>query len=118
MNKKLKRAFYLYQKSMWFFGIAAAEARKPLTLWNETALITIFLSTVLGYKPPFLGILIVYIFLSLMAILIGRLLVKTGVVAFNARLGNQQSPELIEILDRIKKIGGKDISVLNSKRKK
>ena len=104
MLTKFKKVFYFYQSAMWYYQIAANEAKKPLTLWNETALITIFLSTVLGYKPPFLWILGIYLFISCIFIIIGKILVVTGVQAYNQRLGNRQSPELMEILERVRKL--------------
>jgi len=102
--EKAKKLFYFYQRSVWYMQIAVGEIRKPLVLWNETALITIFLSSVLGYKPPILWIAGAYIGVSLVAIIVGKILVITGVVAYNARLSNQQSPELLEILKTVKEI--------------
>lgn len=97
----IKKTFYLYQRAMWYLNIAVGEVRKPLILWNETALLTIFLSSVLGYKVPFLWILIVYILISVVGVGIGKLLVYWGIVAFNSKLGNQQSPELMSIHDKV-----------------
>lgn len=102
--KPLKKIFYLYERSMFYLTQAVNEGRKPLILWNETALIMIFLSTVLGIKLPIALIVGLYLFVTLIGVIIGKILVVTGVVAYNTRLGNQNSPELMEILERLKKL--------------
>lgn len=99
----MKRAFYFYQRAMWYLGIAVGEVRKPLILWNEAALVAIMLSTVFGIKLGIVKIAILYVFVSICGIIVGKILVKYGVVAFNQRLGNQQNPELMEILKRLEK---------------
>lgn len=108
MIERAKKGFYFYQRAMWYFQIALGEIRKPLALWNETALITIWLASVLGYRPPVMWIAGAYVTASICGIVIGKILVATGVVAYNAKLSNQQSPELLEILQRVKNIEQKN----------
>ncbi len=104
MKNRLVTSFYFYQRACWYLSVAVSEARKPLVLWNETALVTIFLSTVLGYKPPIFYILGVYVAMCIVGVIVGKVLVKTGVVAYNQKLNNKQSPELLEILDKVNKL--------------
>lgn len=99
----MKKLFYLYQRSMWYFNIFVEEARKPLRLWNEVALLMILLSTA-NIHLTVVQIGTAYIVIGILATAGGKLLVEWGIVQFNQKLGNSQNPELQEILSRIKSI--------------
>ena len=106
MKDKSKVLFYLYQRAVWYFNIAVGEVRKPLQLWNETALISLLLATI-GVKLHLWWIIIIYISGFVVLTIFGKILVYFGVVAYNTALGNTQNPELIEIQNLLKKIDKK-----------
>jgi len=103
MRERLKKLFYLYQRSFWYLNFAADEANKPLRLWNETLLLLTFLA-VRGINVPGKWVILTYIAVIFIASVVGKVIVKLGIVKYNKRLGNSQNPELLEILDRVKNI--------------
>lgn len=107
MTSKIKTAakglLYLYQRLFWYVSLAKNEALKPLGFWNETLLILTFLA-VSGQRPALKYILIAYVAILLIAAIIGKIIVGMGIVKYNTKIANHQNPELMEILDEIKKL--------------
>lgn len=99
----MKLLVYFYQRAFWYSGFAIAELLKPLRLWNETLLIITYFA-VLGIRPTFWQIVLVYVGVMGVTVLGGKLLVLTDIVRYNTMLGNSQNSELSEILDRVRKI--------------
>lgn len=95
--KELSKSFlYFYQRTFWYVAQAKNEALKPLGFWNETLLILTFFA-VSGYKPTVKEILVAYLVVIIVAAIIGKIIVATGIVSYNTKIGNQQNPELMEI---------------------
>ncbi len=101
LAKPAKKLFYFYQRAMWYFGVAVGEAKKPLVLWNETALATLLLEAA-GVHLTIGRIALAYVVLAVGAIIAGKLLVTWGIVVFNQSLINEQNAEIMEILERVK----------------
>ena len=91
---------------MWYAGLAFAEVKKPLIFINEVALFGI-LAKLLGASINAWWIVGGYVILLVVAVGIGKFIVWSGIVAYNTRLGNQQNPELVSILNSIEKIDKK-----------
>ena len=91
---------------MWYMGIAKGEITKPLQFWNETLLILTFL-TVRGIETKISYIVIAYFLVFFAFIAIGKIIVELGIVKYQTMLGNSQNNELLEILERIKRIENK-----------
>lgn len=98
-----KRLLYLYQRSFWYIAQAKNEALKPLGFWNESILLLTFLK-VSDVSPSFGQIVIAYIFVMLVGAVIGKIIVSTGIVRYNAKIANHQNDELMEILEAVGRI--------------
>lgn len=98
-----RKSLYLYQRVFFYIAQAKNEALKPLGFWNETLLILTFLA-VSNQRPSLPIILLSYIAVLAMAALIGKLIVSMGIVKYNTRISNHQNPELMMILEEIKKL--------------
>lgn len=103
MNKFLKALFFRYQKSMWYVAQFGAELGKPLRFWSETGMLVLILAT-FGFKMQWYQVLIGYGIILFTAVLMGWILTRMGVVAYNNQLSNKQNEDLQEILKRIKRI--------------
>lgn len=99
----LKHILYYYYRAMWHMSIAKGELNKPLQFSNETIWIATFLA-VKGIDVSILNVLIAYLVVFTAMIIIGKMLVKFGVIQYVNSLGNQQSPELMELLERVRRI--------------
>ena len=106
MNETFKSLFWLYQRSMFYAGLAFAEARKPLTWSNEALLVMTFLA-VRGIETSIWKIVVIYCVLLVLSAIGGKFLVWSGVIKYNTRINNLNNPELCEILERVKRIEGK-----------
>lgn len=95
---------YLYQRAFFYTLLAKNELLKPLGFWNETVLILTFLSVRFNFNPALTTILLTYlIFLALMSVA-GKILVITGVPKYNTSINNRENPELLEVLERLKRV--------------
>ena len=99
-----KKLFFVYETAMFYLGAAVGELRKPLVLSNEAGMILLLLATYLNFRPPLEVVVIVFIVINSIGIIAGRALKETGVIAYNAKLGNKQSPELMSILESVTNI--------------
>lgn len=100
MKERIKSLVWLYQRGFWYIGLANGEIRKPLAYLNEILLLMTFL-TVRGIEVPIVGGVAAYIAILAVAALVGKILVNTGIVAYNQRIVNKQNPELMEIIERL-----------------
>ena len=91
---------------MWYMAQAKGEIIKPLQFWNETLLILTFLS-VKGINVKISWMIGIYLIVFIFIIIIGKIIVKIGMVSYTIKLGNSQNLELLEILERIKNIEAK-----------
>ena len=105
-RETIKRWFFRYQKAMWYSAQTGSEIAKPLRFMDNVVLLATFL-TVKGYNFGLWTMIVVFIAVSLVSIIIGRILANVGVVRFNAQLSNVQSPELMAILKIVKRIDGR-----------
>ena len=90
---------------MFYVSQTGTELSKPLRFYSETMLLLALLA-IYGYKFTITQILGFYIFILFIAGIIGYMLVKIGVTAYNTKLSNEQNPELkkiIKILESDKK---------------
>jgi len=63
---------------MFYLTQAVGELRKPMILWNETAMILVLLATYLDFRPPIEMVIIVFIVVNLLGVVIGKILKKQG----------------------------------------
>ena len=94
---------YFYQRGFWYIQQAKNEVLKPLGFWNETILILTFLA-VNGSRPSVPIILAAYAILLVVLAIVGKIVVVAGIVKYNTKIANHQNPELMEILEEIKKL--------------
>ena len=106
MKEKFKKLFYTYQRVFWYIGMANGEVRKPLFLTNEILLLLTFL-TVRGIKVGILEAVVAYIIIMGLLFIGGKLYLMTGAPKYLARIQNEQNPQFLEILTRLKRIEGK-----------
>lgn len=95
--------FEYYQRANYNIAQFAAEYEKAGRFVNNFLALATFLA-VRNVNIPTWIIITSYPLLMIFAAYMGHLLVKSGVPKFNNSLGNQQSPELMKILDQQKKI--------------
>lgn len=103
MKEKAKSLLWLYQRFFFYVNIAYAEAKKPL-VFSSVVIPLLTLLAVQGVNIGSWQSVLIYIGLTIASAGIGWVLVKMGVAAYNQKLANQQSPELIEILKMVKEI--------------
>jgi len=99
-----KRLFYMYQQAMFYVAQTGAELSKPLRFYNETLLLLTFLAVNVDLKPAWYQILIAYICVLGIALIVGMILDKIGIVHFNTQLANDRNNDLKEILKTVKEI--------------
>lgn len=105
----MNQHWYLYQRALWYANVGINELRKPLQFQNETAQILLFLG-VYGLTKDWLtailwailGNLIVYVIM----IVIGVIIVRSGSVRYTQTLGNTQNAELLEVVERMRRLEG------------
>lgn len=100
----LKKIFFIYQKGLWYISHTAGEYGKLAGFVNNILLFATVLATVFNIHLTLRQMVSLWLILMIACLLIGVFLVKIGVVAYNARLGNSQNKELLEILERVKNI--------------
>lgn len=101
---KLRSIFNRYQDMMFYHTQFVNEINKPLMGVNLLLSFLTFLVVAFGIKLSALGYGIVIILSMVGGIVIGIILVKMGVVSYNAELSNRQNPMLTKIskqLDRL-----------------
>ena len=91
---------------MFYSGIALGEIGKPLQLRNETVYV-ILLASAYGVKLHFPAIALAYLAIFIMLVVIGKIIVKVGMVKYNNTIGNFQNPELMSIIERLDRIENK-----------
>src|SRR3990167_3433131 len=91
--QKVKKLLYFYQRSCWYLNLAVSEAKKPLTLVNETILVATYLS-VTGNPPSFKLIVWTYLGMMVIGAIIGKIIVKTGIIKYTTKLSNNENNEL------------------------
>lgn len=96
-------AFFKYQRSMWYLQQAKTEYDKPM------GLLLSFLSIITAlkvYDVSFTGIelAIGYAILALVGVVVGWILMWSGVTSYNNSLNNKQNKELLEILKQVQEI--------------
>ena len=100
---KWNKAINFYNRAMWYQNFAKAQIFMPLGLLNETLWILTYLAVV-GLRPTVVTIAITYVVALLLLVAIGKILILMGWMKYLQRLGNEQNKELMEILERVKKI--------------
>ncbi len=106
IQPQIKKGFFWYQRVMWLGGQAYNEANKPLNFFHLTVPYMTYLA-VSGYKISTWTFVAVNLIIIVLAVIIGRLLEKYNVISYNQTLANKQSPELLEILEIVKRIENK-----------
>jgi hypothetical protein len=105
--KILKFIFFEYQKALWYIGQSATEYGKLAGFVNNILLAATFLATVFGIHLNLKQLLILWFILMISCLVLGIFLVRIGVASYNTRLANKQNMELMEILERVKRIEDK-----------
>lgn len=99
----LKKLFFSYQRLFWYVGQAKTEYGKFGSFIPETLTILTYLS-VKNVEVKAWHIPIAYIFLLLIAGLIGKVIAWLGITKYNNTLNNDHNKEILEILERLKRI--------------
>ena len=105
-NFKSGSMMKLYQKGMWYMKQSFDEVSKPLRLFTEAGILLLLLSDS-GLHLSLWHKVIVFVVLNVIAMIIGRILVYTGIINYCNHLHNSVNPELLEILERVKRIENK-----------
>lgn len=103
MNGFFLVVFFAYQRFMWFVLRAGEELGKPLRFYSEVALLVLLFER-FGFSLSWFWWVVLYFFVLVFAGFFGFLLQRFGVVAYNSRLSNRESPELMSVLERVKRI--------------
>lgn len=96
-KSKLRKGWNLYQRAWFYDNIFWTEVKKPLRLEdNLTRWLTLLgvYGLVFGFKE--IGLIVIS--LVVVGIVGGKILVKTGVMKYNQKLGNEQNEELMEVV--------------------
>ena len=88
--------FIKYQDLMWFAAQAKTEAYKPISVLNEYLMLIVFLK-VYDIAFEIWELIVFYVILQGIFIVAGWILVRTGIVQYNTRLGNAQNAELMKV---------------------
>lgn len=122
MNEKQKLktlgrpVLYFYQRMFWYIQNAKNELLKPLGFYNETLLILTFLSVRFDFNPGVQSIILAYLAALALLSVIGKIVVKVGVVDYNNTINNRQNPELMAILKSINEIKAEIKEIKNNGR--
>ena len=100
---KFRSLINKYQDYFWYSGQAINEARRPLQLWNEALLLVTFLA-VKGYDLSFLEVAIAYVGIMISTVVVGMILTRLGIISYITELGNRQNPQLLNILETVKRL--------------
>lgn len=106
-----KQGWKHYQKSFYHIGLAKSEALKPLVFFDYTISLLTFLAVWGNFRPSPSQIGISYLVVLVMALIIGRLLIKLGVVKYNNKIANEQNEEFMQILNKLDDISKKLINI-------
>jgi len=87
---------------MYYIAQTAGEYGKLAGFVNNILLGATFLATVFGVHLNLKQLIVLWFGLMVSCYFIGRFLVKIGVTKFNAKLGNQQNEEIMEILEWVR----------------
>ena len=98
-----KKLLYFYQRANWYLNLAVGEAKKPLTLLNETILVATYL-TVNGKSPALSLIILSYLAIMVIGAIMGKVIQKTGIVKYTTQLSNNENEQFQEILQRLENI--------------
>ena len=91
---------------MWYMSQAKSVITQPLQFWNETILILTFLAVKDIHVGAFWAALAYVGFFTIVTIA-GVFIVRMGFIKYTVQLSNTQNPEILEILERVKKIENK-----------
>lgn len=94
-----------YLKFMWHYSQAYNLLTVPLSGFSIAMSFFTFLAVAFGFRLPWYGYVIFFAVVLLIVSTLGVLLVQAGLVAFYQSMSNQQSPELLKILELL---NGKD----------
>lgn len=100
----IKTIFFKYQAAMFYVSQTANEYNKILGFANNISVVVILLSTNFGIRLNFSQILMLYAGLMIACYLLGRFLVKVGVLEYMNQLNNKNNKEIREIHEDIKLI--------------
>lgn len=98
--EKRRGLLFLYQRAMFYSGVALAEIGKPLQLRNE-AVYVVLLAAAYGFKIPIFTMAVAYIILFIILIIVGKIIIKIGMMRYNTTLGNYQNIELMSVVDKL-----------------
>jgi hypothetical protein len=88
---------------MWYLGVSYTEAKKPL-VFSSVILPALTLIAVSGAHIGTKETIFAFGLSTVIGVIFGKILVEWGVVSYNASMTNEQSPELMDIIERLKRI--------------
>lgn len=95
--------WYWYQVAMWYLSLTAGEYGKIGRFVNEFLLLMTFL-TVRGIRITKKQAAIAYIAVVVIAVVVGIGIKNIGTVKIGNELNNKENPQMVEILERLKRI--------------
>lgn len=93
-----------YLKFMWHHAQAYSLLTIPLNGLNVVISTFTFLAVAFGLKFPWYAYVSFFVVEIILVALTGIVLVKAGLVSYFQSLNNSQSPELLEILEKINEL--------------
>ena len=104
-KEKMKPYFERYQDWMFHANIFQSEVSKPSRFLSEVVQIsTLLLVAGVVQKIDPTAWIATYVLIFVVAIIGGKLLIKSGIVKYVTSLGNKQNPEILEIKKGIEEI--------------
>ncbi len=94
---------FLYEKAMYYVSVTYGEYNKIGQFFRDTALI-ITLLAVRGYKPKKWQIATFFFGIIIISIVSGIILVNLKIPQYSNSLGNQQNPQMVQILQQQQEI--------------
>ncbi len=87
---------------MYYIAQTASEYNKLAGFVNNILLAATFLATVFGIHLTIIQLFFVWLIIMLGCYVSGRVIVTMGITAYNAQLGNEQNPEIMEIVEWVR----------------
>ena len=98
---KLKKTVNFYNRANFYQNFAKGQIMMPLGLLNETLWILTYLA-VIGIRPTTQTIAGAYVLIFILLVALGKFLIWLGWMKYLQKLGNEQNPEIREIVEWVR----------------